>query len=83
MHSLPCSGADPLLCSRGSTGTIRPVYVKKWIGYSRTDPKGMLEFCLHGRWNQNSSVELLEDVDLPDQNEVVDRRCVCYSSEER
>lgn len=37
----------------------------------------VLQFFQHGRWNQNSRVKLLEEVDLPDQNEVVDRRGVC------
>jgi len=31
-------------------------------------------------WNQNSRVKLLEEVDLRDQNEVVDRRCVSNDS---
>ena len=39
--------------------------------------QGVLELCLHGRWNQDSRVQFLEEVDLPDQNKVVDRRCVC------
>jgi len=35
--------------------------------------QGVLELCQYGRWNQNSRVELPEEVDPADQNEVVDR----------
>jgi hypothetical protein len=38
--------------------------------------KRMLELRQYSRWNQNSRVQMPEKIDLPDQDEVVDRRCV-------
>jgi hypothetical protein len=37
----------------------------------------MLEFPQHGGWNKNPVVELFKEVNVPDQDEVVDRRRVC------
>jgi hypothetical protein len=38
--------------------------------------KGMLEFRQDCRWNENPIVKLVEQVNLSDQDEVVDRRRV-------
>ena len=37
---------------------------------------GMLQLCQHGGWNQNLLVKLGEEIDLPDQNQVIYRRRV-------
>ena len=39
--------------------------------------KGMLEFRQDCRWNENPLVSLVEQVNLSDQDEVVDRRRFC------
>ncbi len=39
--------------------------------------RGMLEFRQDCRWNENPLVQLVEQVNLSDQDEVVDRRRVC------
>ena len=39
--------------------------------------KRMLEFRQDCRWDENPLVELVEQVNLPDQDEVVDRRRIC------
>ena len=36
----------------------------------------MFQFRQHGRWNQNPRVQQSEEVDMADQHEVVDRRCI-------
>lgn len=39
--------------------------------------KWMLEFRQHGRWYNDSVIEQIEEVDLANQDEVVNRRCIC------
>ena len=36
----------------------------------------MLQLCQHGGWNQNLLVKLGEEIDLPDQNQLIYRRRV-------
>jgi len=37
----------------------------------------MLQFAQHGRWNQNSRIQQSEEINLADQHQIIDGRCIC------